>query len=482
VVRARAHIPAAPDARRARWRSRRLRTTLIAVDAAGASLAWATAFLAPTAWVGGQGMSLPVAVLWFVGIVGFILAMNGAQQLYRSRVCGVHAIEHMRVARTAVFAGVAALPLARALGGEFTLRRAALGAALGLVALTAGRMQFDDWLRAARRGGSYRRPVVVVGTGPEAQACITLLADHPDTGFEVRGVVGSDAHAITDAPYLGPTHALAEVLETTGVRSVMIASDALSGDARDQLMRDLVAEGVHVQLVGGLPGLSHRRLRVVPLAHTPSFYIERPSLTRVQRGLKRGLDVGLASLALVIASPLFAMVALTIFLDDRGPVFYRQTRVGRDGREFRVWKFRTMIREADTQVAALSSANERSGPLFKLARDPRRTRVGRVLEATSIDELPQLINVVRGEMSLVGPRPALPREVAQFDAELLERLQVLPGITGLWQVEARENPSFGAYRRLDLFYVENWSLGLDLAILAGTVHAVASRITRRRAA
>jgi exopolysaccharide biosynthesis polyprenyl glycosylphosphotransferase len=262
----------------------------------------------------------------------------------------------------------------------------------------------------------------------------------------------------------------------------MIASDALSGDARDQLTRDLIASGVHVQLVGGLPGIAHRRFRVVPLAHTPSFYIERPALTRVQRALKRGLDVVVAGLALVVLSPLFLAVAVAIVLGDRGPVFYRQTRVGRDGREFEVWKFRTMVPDADAQVAALAAANERRGPLFKVARDPRRTRVGRVLEATSLDELPQLINVVRGEMSLVGPRPALPREVAQFDAELLERLQVLPGITGLWQVEARENPSFGAYRRLDLYYVENWSLGLDLAILAGTVHAVASRITRRKAA
>jgi lipopolysaccharide/colanic/teichoic acid biosynthesis glycosyltransferase len=214
-----------------------------------------------------------------------------------------------------------------------------------------------------------------------------------------------------------------------------------------------------VQLVGGLPGLSHRRLRVVPLAHTPSFYIERPSLTRVQRGLKRGLDVGLASLALVIASPLFAMVALTIFLDDRGPVFYRQTRVGRDGREFRVWKFRTMIREADTQVAALSSANERSGPLFKVARDPRRTRVGRVLEATSIDELPQLINVVRGEMSLVGPRPCLFNQT-ELIAERTSRgvFNARPGITGLSQIKKIDMSTPKLLAETDALMLKQFSL------------------------
>ena len=137
-----------------------------------------------------------------------------------------------------------------------------------------------------------------------------------------------------------------------------------------------------------------------------------------------------------------------------------------------------MVEDAEEQLVDLSVENERTGPLFKLERDPRRTKVGRVLERTSIDELPQLINVLRGEMSLVGPRPALPQEVEQFDDELLGRQDVTPGITGLWQVEGRDNPEFEVYRRLDLFYVENWSVGLDLAIMLGTAQAVLGRLVR----
>jgi lipopolysaccharide/colanic/teichoic acid biosynthesis glycosyltransferase len=170
-------------------------------------------------------------------------------------------------------------------------------------------------------------------------------------------------------------------------------------------------------------------------------------------------------------------------LGDRGPVLFRQQRVGLDGATFDVLKFRTMRVDAEEQLAKLEAANERNGPLFKMERDPRVTRVGRFLRETSFDELPQLVNVLRGEMSLVGPRPALPSEVERFEPELRQREQVPPGITGLWQVEARDNPSFEAYRRLDLFYVENWSITLDLRIKLGTVEHLLVRLVssfRRR--
>jgi lipopolysaccharide/colanic/teichoic acid biosynthesis glycosyltransferase len=177
------------------------------------------------------------------------------------------------------------------------------------------------------------------------------------------------------------------------------------------------------------------------------------------------------------------LIALLVKTEDRGPVLFRQQRVGRDGVEFEMLKFRSMCVDAEAKLAALRATNERHGPLFKMdGADPRVTRIGRFLRATSLDELPQLLNVLRGDMSLVGPRPALASEVAEFPAELRARHQVRPGITGLWQVEARDNPSFEAYRRLDLFYVENWSLALDLIILLGTVEQVLLRplLNRRR--
>ena len=192
--------------------------------------------------------------------------------------------------------------------------------------------------------------------------------------------------------------------------------------------------------------------------------------------MNRVLDLLGASIGLAVAGPLLAASAIAIKVEDGGPVFFRQTRVGKDGTTFRLLKFRTMRVDAEQLLASMLAENERKGPLFKIDKDPRVTTIGRFLRETSLDELPQLINVLRGEMSLVGPRPALPAEVATFGSDLRQRELVPPGITGLWQVEARDNPSFEAYRRLDLFYVENWSIILDLMILMGTVEQLAAKI------
>jgi lipopolysaccharide/colanic/teichoic acid biosynthesis glycosyltransferase len=194
-------------------------------------------------------------------------------------------------------------------------------------------------------------------------------------------------------------------------------------------------------------------------------------------------DACVAAALVVVLSPLLAALAVLVKLEGRGPVLFRQRRVGRGGVEFEMVKFRSMCVDAEAKLAALKAGNERTGPLFKMdGADPRVTRIGRFLRASSLDELPQLFNVLRGDMSLVGPRPALAAEVAEFPAELNARHDVRPGITGLWQIEARDNPSFEAYRRLDLFYVENWSLALDLMILLGTVEQILVRpfLNRRR--
>lgn len=195
-----------------------------------------------------------------------------------------------------------------------------------------------------------------------------------------------------------------------------------------------------------------------------------------QRVLKRGIDVGLGTVLLIIALPVMLLGALAVKLHDGGPVIFRQERVGRAGARFVLYKLRTMVPDAERHQELLRSRNQRNGgPLFKLADDPRVTRVGRFLRAASIDELPQLVNVLMGSMSLVGPRPATPTEVAQFDVQLLSRLAVLPGVTGLWQVQGRDDPSFETYRRLDLFYLANRSLLFDLVILLATVKVVLGR-------
>ncbi len=323
----------------------------------------------------------------------------------------------------------------------------------------------------------------MLGTNDEAVALVELLANQPELGYRVVGVIGDrDEWMATPTLPVVPVVAIgadvAASVAATGASGVLVAVSAVSVAELDRVVRNLMAGGIHVQISSGLARVGHHRLRFSPLSHQLMFYIEPHKLERWQAAVKRSMDVVLGSIGLVCSAPVLLIAGLAIKLDDRGRVLYRQERVGRDGRRFEVLKLRTMVPDASAQLEFLAAHNERNGPLFKLSVDPRVTRVGRFLRATSLDELPQLVNVVRGDMSLVGPRPALPTEVEQFDHELRERISVPPGLTGLWQVEARDNPSFHAYRRLDLFYVDNWSLTMDLAILAGTIWVVLGRAAR----
>jgi lipopolysaccharide/colanic/teichoic acid biosynthesis glycosyltransferase len=265
--------------------------------------------------------------------------------------------------------------------------------------------------------------------------------------------------------------------ETSATGGLVVAS-ALGTDQLNDVTRRLLHAGAHVHLSSGLRGVAHDRLRLYPVAYEPLIYVEAVEFSRVQTVIKRSVDLVAASVTAVLALPVLMLAALAIKLDDGGPLLFKQQRVGKDGRLFTLYKLRTMVPAAEEQLASLREFNGRAGPLFKMARDPRVTRVGRVLRATSIDELPQLFNVMLGTMSLVGPRPALPREVETFDERLRDRARVLPGITGLWQVEARDDPSFSRYRRLDIFYVDNWSVGLDFSIILATFGVVCGRATR----
>jgi exopolysaccharide biosynthesis polyprenyl glycosylphosphotransferase len=346
------------------------------------------------------------------------------------------------------------------------------------VLLVVGRSVFRAWLTNARRHGSYLRDVVVVGTKGEGADLVDLMQCHPDLGFRVVGVAGerdeAERNGLGDL-WLAPAENAASLVGPDGVTGVVIAAGDLSHNVLNDLVRRLQLQHAHIHLSSGVRGIDYRRLRALPLAHEPLFYVEPSGLRRSQLAVKRVIDLIGAGIALVVLSPLLLVLALAVKINDRGPVFFRQVRVGRNGRLFRCLKFRTMVVDAEAKLAELQRTNERTGPLFKMDRDPRVTRVGKFLRDTSLDELPQLFNVLTGDMSLVGPRPALPDEVARFDEELLGRTRMRPGITGLWQVEARDNPSFSAYRRLDLFYVDNWSVTLDIVIMLATVEQVIAR-------
>ena len=359
------------------------------------------------------------------------------------------------------------------------LLEAMVGFVLSLVFLITGRSVFRAYLSQARRNGRYCRRVVIVGVSTEAADIVELIGTHPEAGFRVVGVVGERSAALANglsAQWLGPVESTFDILRKQGTSGVIVVAGAIPSTQLSGVVRGLQERNIHIQLSSGIRGIDFRRLRANPIAYEPLFYLEAPVLARRQIALKRVIDLALGSLGLVVAAPLFFLIWLLIKIEDRGPVFFKQVRIGRHGRPFIVYKFRTMVVDAEARLKELQQENERRGPLFKMTRDPRITRVGRFLRDSSLDELPQLINVLRGEMSLVGPRPALPSEVAQFDPELRDRLKVKPGLTGLWQVEARDNPSFDAYRRLDLYYVENWSVSLDLIILLATVEQVVARL------
>lgn len=459
----------------------RLRALLVGLDAVGVTGVWALAVLwsssrHPDAW------GRAATQIGFVLIVSaFTVGALAAERLYRSRVCAVRTVEIARLARVAILSGAVAIVVGNALGVHLSTRLTIVAPACMLLTLATLREAYTLWLRACRARGRFARDVVVIGTNDEANELCRLLQTQPELGYRVRGVVGNqdDWNARgSDIPWID--EATAAVAATRRLDAgALVAITAVSPDEANQVVRGLLAEGVHVQTSSGITNIGHRRLRALPMSHEALYYVEASTHPRWQEIAKRVMDLAIASVALLASAPLMLAAAIAVWVEDRKSVLFRQERVGLDGRPFQVLKLRTMSVDASIQRDHIEMLNERcDGPLFKASADPRVTRVGRFLRATSIDELPQLVNVIRGDMSLVGPRPALREEVAEFDQEHLSRLDMRPGVTGLWQVEARDNPSFHVYRRLDLFYIENWSLRMDATILFGTISALLGRVVQ----
>lgn len=450
------------------------RVLLIGLDVLAVALAWTFSFLAPwTDWSNHESLRrywLVIAIssaatLWLLVLF----------DLYKSRVSSVRSAELAAISRVAalVIPGILFLDLLATtelhLGADLT------AGILLFVFLIIGRSIFDGWIRTARSQGRYCRSVVIVGGGPGTRDLMDLLSDHVEAGYRVKGVVADRMLGAASPDWLGEPRDVLEVMESAGANGAFVVVDELNPVDRAVAVEQLTAAGHHVHLTMGIAGISSQRVQLAPVVHEPLLYVDRPNLKQWQLVLKRVVDIVLAGVGIVVIAPFLVLAAAIIKLEDRGPVFFRQERVGLGGRHFRLWKLRTMAPDAEARLHEVQAQNARTGPLLKVNRDPRVTRIGHLLRFTSIDELPQLLNVLRGEMSLVGPRPALPTEVESFDEELRERHNVRPGITGLWQVEARDNPSFASYRRLDLFYVKNWSISLDLVILILTAQSVIVR-------
>jgi exopolysaccharide biosynthesis polyprenyl glycosylphosphotransferase len=325
-----------------------------------------------------------------------------------------------------------------------------------------------------RRRGRFMREVLVIGANSEGRAIADMLASNPGLGYRVLGFVDDDRPA-DNVSILGSTDETLDVVNKTGVTGVIIATTSLDLDTSNSLARELSDAGVHVELSSSLRDINSERLLVRPLGRFPVVYLEPVRRHGWRAAAKRTFDVVCAGTLLVLLMPLMVLVAIAIKIDSRGPILFKQRRVGKDGRMFTVLKFRTMSVDAEDRLAELRAHNEADGPLFKMRNDPRTTRLGRFLRRVSLDELPQLWNVLRNEMSMVGPRPALPSEVARWETRLRQRLRVKPGLTGMWQVNGRSNATFEAYTRLDLYYVDNWSLITDLGIILRTLPTLLRR-------
>ncbi|CAN5895301.1 hypothetical protein BH23ACT10_BH23ACT10_06940 [soil metagenome] len=457
-------------------RRRLLKWILIGSDAVALLTGWGGAF-----WLlGVNGPVAHVTAMLFAllgAAIGFVAL--AARRLWLARVCEIRSMEIRLLAHACVTSAIAMIVLYEIAELEVSTLATLCGAVASFFLLMGGRGMFRWRLRAYRKRGRLRRPLVLVGWNAEAEELLELLDDHPESGFDVVGLLSdSPPPAELQIPWIGSLAFTTEALRRTGATGALVVGSALSSIDLNAVTRRLLQVRAHVHLASGLRGIAHGRIRVMPLAFEPLMYVEPAGFSRMQLVVKRTVDIVVASVIGTLALPVLALAAIAIKLDDGGPLVFRQRRVGKDGRSFTLFKLRTMVPSAEEQLASLRELNGRAGPLFKMRLDPRVTRVGRVLRATSIDELPQLLNVMFGSMSLVGPRPALPSEMATFDEQLRGRASVLPGITGLWQVEARDDPSFARYRRLDLYYVDNWSVGLDFSVLISTFGVVSGRAAR----
>ena len=334
-------------------------------------------------------------------------------------------------------------------------------------------------VKRLRSDGRISRKVVLVGDNSEAEELIEMLQHTRELGYDVVGRISDNRPDADDAdsasiPYLGGTDDALDIVRDAGANSVVVATTSISLDTANRLVRDFTREGIYVELSSAMRDIATRRVTLRPLGRYPVMCVE--PVTSTWRSIsKRAFDIVAATLGLILISPILAVSALTIRITSGPGVFFTQTRVGRDGAPFTVYKLRTMVPDAEAMLPELMDQNEAAGPMFKMEKDPRVTPVGHLLRKTSIDELPQLLNVVKGDMSLVGPRPALPHEAVQWNDDLRERLRVKPGMTGNWQVNGRFTASLEDYQRLDLYYVDNWSLVTDLVILAKTLPTVLRR-------
>jgi exopolysaccharide biosynthesis polyprenyl glycosylphosphotransferase len=419
------------------------------------------------------------AHLWLLPVVmGVWAPLLWRWGLHRSQRTDQPGVEIWKILKT-VAAG-SLVVVAAVVIRKFDPSRAFIGlfAGLDFALLVLLRMACVSVAHHQRKRGYDKVYVVVAGTGRAARNHVAELRAHPEWGLEVSGLLSEvpklAVQEIAGLKVLGPLSDLSEFLKSQVVDEVHFAVSRRTLERLDQAVRVCDEMGVTVRIVMGLLGKLNSRPSLDHLAGTSLLTLSSTPRDEAALVLKRLMDVAISALALAASSPVLLLSALAVRLSSAGPVIFRQKRSGMNGRVFTLYKFRTMVQDAEAKRAVLESQNEMDGPVFKMRDDPRITKVGKVLRKLSIDELPQLWNVLRGDMSIVGPRPPIPAEVEKYERWQRRRLSMRPGITCIWQVSGRSTIDFKRWMEMDLEYIDNWSLALDLKIILKTIPAVLS--------
>ncbi|MET0862961.1 MAG: sugar transferase [Nakamurella sp.] len=425
------------------------------------------------------GMTVTLITCWMLA-----LKWSGSRD---ERIIGYGSLEYRRViqATFAVFGFGASVSYLTQL--ELPRSYLLVMLPLGMTALLIVRHRCRGWLHRKRRQGQYLSRMLVVGNRDTVTELIRDLRRAPQAGYQVVGVcVGPMSPASGDArdllnvagvPVLGGLDDVAQTAKSSGVDTVAVTSTASFGPSRvRRLSWELEDTDAELILAPAITNIAGPRIQTQPVAGLPLIHVDKPTYHGANKLLKRSFDVGGATLLLLLLSPVLLATAIAIRATMKGPVFFRQERVGINGEFFSMIKFRSMVVDAETQLDALRAEQRDAGNtvLFKLKSDPRVTPVGRFIRRFSIDELPQLFNVIAGDMSLVGPRPPLKAEVEMYGDEARRRLLVKPGMTGMWQISGRSDLTWDDAVYLDVYYVENWSITSDLVILWKTAKAVVS--------
>lgn len=485
------------------WILPSVKFSVLAVDACLAALSFVLAFklregeavLATDAWAWSPEFSPYAGILYFAVVVRLLLFTQ--QRVYRFHGAFSYTREWSKVFRSVFVGSLLIVAFAFLFRGGYAYREFSYARSVFLLDFALAGLLFSVFHLSIRLAQTWFRnrdinliPTLIVGTNAEAAQTIALLRERPNLGYRLIGVVSADAEThnqthFTETPIVGGIGDLIDAIRDLEIQEVIITDDRISPELLfETMMQAGRRQRVEFRFAPSVLNLLPQKTSVEQIGVLPMVRLFREPLSDSQRFLKRASDLFISSVAAIITLPLWLVAAIAIKLDSAGPVFFKQERIGMDGRRFVCYKFRTMSADADENVHRDAYAKNIGGqpdansgdderPVFGKVKDDRRiTRIGRILRQTSLDELPQILNVFRGEMSVVGPRPPIPYEVEEYDVWHRKRLDMKPGITGLWQVSGRNRLTFDEMVRVDIYYIENWSLLLDVKIIFLTVPAM----------